>query len=160
MTNVWIIVYSQHLEWLAWTFPTGFSTALHIIFQLFLNTSNGFSQHFQRFFQHFQREPNGYPTLCQRFKPLPQEVHSRLQYLSRHGHTLLLLIIIIHIYIHKLCIQTVPVISSMWYFHCVLKHCTIVIYACAPAEPLTFTDSAPLSFTCFVLYEIYTETLP
>ena len=46
-----------------------FNGSAHNFSTAFLNTSNGFSQHFQRFFQHFQREPNGYPTLFQRFKP-------------------------------------------------------------------------------------------
>ena len=38
------------------------------------------------------------------------------------------------LYIYK----TVPVISSVWYLHCVLEHCTFVVYACAFPEPLIF----------------------
>ena len=58
-------------------------------------------------------------------------------------------------FIHQLCshvalgyiyilYKTVPVISSKWYLHYVLKHCTFVIYACALSEPLSSGFSALL----------------
>ena len=44
----------------------------------------------------------------------------------------------LHIY------KPVPVISSMWYLHCVLEHSTFAIYACALPEPLILRLSAIL----------------
>ena len=43
------------------------------------------------------------------------------------------------LYIYK----TVPVISSVWYLHCVLEHCTLVVYACAFPEPLISSHFVP-----------------
>jgi len=67
MTNISMIVYTQHLEWLEWTFPKGCSTgAAHNFWTTFLSTSNVF-QHFQCFFLHFQWGPKEYPMLYQCF---------------------------------------------------------------------------------------------
>ena len=62
------------------------------------------------------------------------------------------------LYIYK----TVPHISSVWYLHCVMKHRTFVIYACALSEVLISRSSAILKSFCITTgtnwYEIQRDT--
>ena len=59
-------------------------------------------------------------------------------------------------------IRDFPHISFMWYLHCVLKHCTVVIYACALSELLISSFSATLKSFCMNTgtnwYEIQRDT--
>ena len=43
---------------------------------------------------------------------------------------------ILHLQLLEYICKSVPLISSMWYLHCVLEHCLIVFCACTLPEPL------------------------
>ena len=59
--------------------------------------------------------------------------------------------------------KIVPVIPSMYYLQCVLRHCTFAIYACAIPEPVVSRISAILRSFCRLCgtywYEIQRDTL-
>ena len=87
--------------------------------------------------------------------PRPYETH------PFHPPALFTLYIKINFYIY--IYKTIPLISSMWYIHRLLKHCAFVINACALPKSHILRFGAILK--SFVLNVVrigtrYSETLP